>query len=114
MGRETPCDLVWVNPFALSERALTNREWIAFMAAGGCVHAPPSPIERHLEPVSEKRATICADRFGLGQGGTIHTENSHKYDAQRLSDLAHPACWYLRDYPVDAIGLFSDNLQLPH
>ena len=76
MNRELGCD---IDPSAFAHRAVWNGE--------------RSRIEMHL--VSRRRQSIAIDghRFVIGQGETIHTENSHKLKRDVLNSLFVEAGW---------------------
>ncbi len=52
-----------------------------------------SRIEIHLVSTRAQTFTIGGRSFSLSEGETIHTENSHKYSLEQISDLAMRAGW---------------------
>jgi uncharacterized SAM-dependent methyltransferase len=72
-------------------------------------------VEMHL--VSRRKQTVNVGALGMTvdfrDGESIHTENSYKYSAEEISNLAESAdlmathCWY------DAASRFSVNLLAP-
>ncbi|HLM56770.1 MAG TPA: L-histidine N(alpha)-methyltransferase, partial [Pyrinomonadaceae bacterium] len=69
-------------------------------------------VEMHLESAREQ--TVRVGALGLavpfGAGERIHTENSYKYSAAELSELARSAGFTLTRTWLDAGELFSSNL----
>jgi len=55
--------------------------------------AEKSRIEMHLVSTIEQNISIGGRRFVLSKGEAIHTENSHKYTIERISELAKSAGW---------------------
>ena len=45
-------------------------------------------VEMHLRSLRDQTLTVCGRAFAFRAGETIHTENSHKYDADSLAALA--------------------------
>jgi dimethylhistidine N-methyltransferase len=52
-----------------------------------------SRIEMHLLSRVEQVVRIAGREFHFARGETIHTENSHKYTAERFSEIARSAGW---------------------
>ncbi|MGY9105669.1 MAG: L-histidine N(alpha)-methyltransferase [Alphaproteobacteria bacterium] len=50
-------------------------------------------IEMHLVSMVRQSLSIGGQCFELSEGETIHTENSHKYTVERISELAESAGW---------------------
>ena len=66
-----------------------------------------SRIEMHLEAQEDLAFTIAGRRFTMAKGETIHSENSHKYDARSARQLLAAGGWTpLREW-TDPKGLFS-------
>ena len=64
-------------------------------------------IEMHLVAARDLAFTIAGRRFHMAAGETIHTENSHKYDARSARQLLAAGGWTpVREW-TDADGLFS-------
>jgi dimethylhistidine N-methyltransferase len=56
-------------------------------------NAEKSRIEMHLVSTVKQSLSIGGRDFELSEGETIHTENSHKYTVERISELAENAGW---------------------
>ncbi len=67
-------------------------------------------IEMHLAATRDVRFHAAGETFGLREGETIHTENSHKYTIEEARLLARAAGWRPVRYWTDARGLFSLHL----
>jgi L-histidine N-alpha-methyltransferase len=52
-----------------------------------------SRIEMHLESLVDQTVEIAGKRIHFAEGETIHTENSHKFDAAALEALLTSACF---------------------
>ncbi|WP_174273256.1 L-histidine N(alpha)-methyltransferase [Sphingomonas bacterium] len=64
-------------------------------------------IEMHLEALRDIAFDIAGRRFAMAAGETIHSENSHKYDARSARQLLAAGGWTpVREW-TDAEGLFS-------
>lgn len=50
-------------------------------------------IEMHLEATRDIAFQVCGRRFTMRAGETIHTENSHKYDARSATTLLLAGGW---------------------
>ena len=50
-------------------------------------------VEMHLRAVRDVTFTIAGQRFAMAGGETIHTENSHKYDARSARQLLAAGGW---------------------
>ena len=50
-------------------------------------------IEMHLEAVRDVAFTVDGQSFVIGEGETIHTENSHKYGDRDARTLLHAGGW---------------------
>ena len=64
-------------------------------------------VEMHLRSERDQTLTVCGRPFAFRQGETIHTENSHKYDADALAALASGAGLTRQRRWTDARGLFA-------
>ena len=51
-------------------------------------------IEMHLEAMRACRFTVAGRNFEIGEGETIHTENSHKYGPREARMLLGAAGWH--------------------
>ena len=68
---------------------------------------PWARIEMHLEAREDLAFTIAGRRFTMRAGETIHSENSHKYDARSARQLLAAGGWSpIREWS-DGEGLFS-------
>jgi dimethylhistidine N-methyltransferase len=56
-------------------------------------NAEKSRIEVHLVSTRAQTFAICGRSFSLSEGEAIHTENSHKYTVEQISELAKRAGW---------------------
>lgn len=66
-------------------------------------------IEMHLVARSPQRVTIAGEVFIFAKGETLHTENSHKFTADKLSMLAARAGWKLTEQwlsEAPEVGMF--------
>ncbi|NIJ07443.1 dimethylhistidine N-methyltransferase [Sphingomonas vulcanisoli] len=64
-------------------------------------------IEMHLEATEDVAFAIAGHRFTMAKGETIHSENSHKYDARSARQLLAAGGWTpIREW-TDPEGLFS-------
>lgn len=66
-----------------------------------------SRIEMHLESLSNQVVTICGTSLDVGEGETIHTENSHKYSETAFTSIAEDGGWQVLDIDTDPEKLFS-------
>ena len=66
-----------------------------------------SRIEMHLEAREDVSFTIAGREFAMARGETIHSENSHKYDARSARQLLAAGGWTPMREWTDAEGLFS-------
>lgn len=69
-------------------------------------------VEMHLVARSRQTVSIGEASFVFEAGDGIHTENSHKFDEARLSELAERSGWrplklWLSDAPVVALALWE-------
>ena len=66
-----------------------------------------SRIEMHIEAVRDVTFNIDGHRFEMGPGETIHSENSHKYDARSARQLLVAGGWTpIREW-TDPEGMFA-------
>jgi L-histidine N-alpha-methyltransferase len=72
-------------------------------------------IEMHLESRREQTVSISAVdlKIEFAQGERIHTENSYKYEAERLIEMGRRAGFALRKSWRDSETYFSSNLFTP-
>ncbi|MEI4231458.1 L-histidine N(alpha)-methyltransferase [Roseovarius sp. D22-M7] len=70
-------------------------------------NAGEARVEMHLESQNDQVVRVGDELVAFAPGETIHTENSHKYTVERLSDLATSAGWRVDDFLTDADGLFG-------
>jgi L-histidine Nalpha-methyltransferase len=52
-----------------------------------------SRIEMHLRCIRNVTFAVAGNPFAIGDGDSIHTENSHKYDLRGLRLLLRAGCW---------------------
>lgn len=50
-------------------------------------------VEMHLRCNRDIRFSVAGEDFSFGEGDSIHTENSHKYDLRSLRLLLRSGCW---------------------
>ena len=67
-------------------------------------------VEMHLRSERDQALTVCGRAFAFRRGETIHTENSHKYDADSLAALARGAGLERRQRWTDPGGRFAVEL----
>jgi uncharacterized SAM-dependent methyltransferase len=82
--------------FNLNLLARFNRELYGEFDLEGFAHRAffndaQSRIEMHLESLRDQVVWVAGTRVAFTRGETIHTENSYKYDADRLAALVKPA-----------------------
>ena len=64
-------------------------------------------IEMHLEATRDAAFTVDGRPFAIASGETIHTENSHKYDARSARILLRAGGWTPIAEWTDPDGLFA-------
>jgi dimethylhistidine N-methyltransferase len=64
-------------------------------------------IEMHLVASRDIAFEVAGKRFEMAAGETIHTENSHKFDARGAATLLLAGGWTPRETWTDEAGLFS-------
>ena len=64
-------------------------------------------IEMHLEAVREVAFEVAGERFAMGAGETIHTENSHKYGPREARLLLKAGGWAVTREWTDEEGRFA-------
>ncbi|MET1414887.1 L-histidine N(alpha)-methyltransferase [Roseibium sp. HPY-6] len=70
-------------------------------------NASESRIEMHLESLADQSVQIGDAVIPFQEGETIHTENSHKYDAAAFAEIANRSGWRILDEHRDAQSWFS-------
>jgi uncharacterized SAM-dependent methyltransferase len=60
-------------------------------------------MEMHLEALRPMTVRLGKLVFRLGQGETIHTENSRKFDEARVRALAEAAGWRVEAFEVSDV-----------
>ncbi|HEY0877475.1 MAG TPA: L-histidine N(alpha)-methyltransferase [Zeimonas sp.] len=70
-------------------------------------------IEMHLISVREQSAEVLRRPFAFGQGESIHTENSYKYDREAVESMAARANLHRRTGWTDERGRFAVHLLAP-
>lgn len=66
-----------------------------------------SQIEMHLESLENQSFQIAGSTFSIGQGETIHTENSRKFRHEELKDLIGNNGWEITRYETGENGYFA-------
>lgn len=64
-------------------------------------------VEMHLEAQADIAFTVSGRPFAMKRGETIHTENSHKFDARSQSLLLLAGGWTPQERWLDGAGRFS-------
>lgn len=70
-------------------------------------NATEARVEMHLQSIEDQSVRIGDHVVEFAAGETIHTENSHKYSVESLSELAQTAGWNLDEIFTDAQSLFA-------
>jgi dimethylhistidine N-methyltransferase len=92
--------------------ARANRELGADFALDRFAHsafynAPEQRIEMHLASRCDQVVSVCGHRFEIGEGETLHTENSYKFTIEGLRRLARQAGFEPGPVWIDRDRLFS-------
>ena len=74
------------------------------------VDADRHRVEMHLVSLRDQTLTVCGRSFAFTEGETIHTESSHKYDADSFAALAARAGLVRQRQWTDARGWFAESL----
>lgn len=77
-------------------------------------NAAQSRIEMHLVSSTAQQVHILGEEFLFSEAETIHTENSHKFSAERFVGLATAAGWHSDAIWMDADKLFGVAVLTPH
>jgi dimethylhistidine N-methyltransferase len=98
--------------FNLNLLARANRELGAGFALDRFAHsafynAPEQRIEMHLVSRCDQSLDLCGHRFAIGEGETLHTENSYKFTVEGLRRLARQAGFEPGPVWTDRERLFS-------
>lgn len=98
--------------FNLNLLARANRELGAGFALDRFAHhafynAPLQRIEMHLVSRRDQAVHLCGRRFEIGEGETLHTENSYKFTVEGLRRLAEQAGFRPGPVWTDPQRLFS-------
>jgi dimethylhistidine N-methyltransferase len=64
-------------------------------------------VEMHLASLKRQKVKVLGETIDFRAGETIHTENSYKYSAERLSALARGVGWQPAAAWTDPRGYFS-------
>lgn len=64
-------------------------------------------IEMHIEAVRDVDFSVSGRSFGMAEGETIHTENSHKYGTRDARTLLHAGRWTVMQEWTDAADRFA-------
>ena len=67
-------------------------------------------VEMHLASGHDQTLTVCGQPFSFAEGETIHSENSHKYDADSMAALADTAGLVRRQRWTDPSEWFAVEL----
>ncbi|WP_292287077.1 L-histidine N(alpha)-methyltransferase [Marivita sp.] len=70
-------------------------------------NATEARVEMHLQSLEDQSVQIGDHVVEFAAGETIHTENSHKYSVESLSELARTAGWHLAEVLTDPQALFA-------
>ena len=70
-------------------------------------NAADSRVEMHLESLQDQHVRLGDRDVSFTAGETIHTENSHKYTVDGLSQLASRAGWRIAEVLTDPDALFA-------
>jgi dimethylhistidine N-methyltransferase len=70
----------------------------------------PGRIEMHLISRRTQRVSVAGRSFGFGEGESLHTENSYKFTADSMQDVARRAGFEPEDVWLDEERLFSLHL----
>lgn len=70
----------------------------------------PGRIEMHLVSRFDQVIRLSGEKFWIGAGETIHTENSYKYRPDEFQKLAKSAGWHAEKFWTDANKFFSIHL----
>lgn len=99
-----------MNLFARMQRELGAEVTLADWAHHAPWRDPPGRIEMRL--VARRATMIAVDdqRFAFHEGETIHTENSHKYNADEAAFLARASGWEPLQVWTDAKNRFMTQL----
>ena len=95
-----------------------NREAGADFAPDSFAHearwnAAEARIEMHLVSRAAQRVQVAGQYIDFAEGETIHTENSRKYTAESLTDMAQAAGWRVADLLTDPQDYFAVALLKP-
>lgn len=63
-------------------------------------------IEMHLVSLFDQEVSMLGRRFSFARGESIHTENSYKFDRDRLAAITHAAGWRIEKTWTDAEDRF--------
>src|SRR3546814_17307646 len=70
-------------------------------------HTDHNRIEMHLRAERNMRFHVAGEAFGIAEGETIHTENSHKYNVDEARLLLRAGGWTPLRAWSDEAGLFT-------
>ena len=70
----------------------------------------PGGVEMHLVSRFDQVIRMSGEEFWIGEGESIHTENSYKYRPDEFQDLARSASLYTEMFWTDADKFFSIHL----
>lgn len=98
--------------FNLNLLARIDRELGGDLSAGAFRHEArwneaKSAVEMHIVSLRDQRARVGDVVVGFGEGETIHTEDSRKYDVDGVARLAASAGWTVERVWSDPRSLFA-------
>ena len=73
-------------------------------------NAPQGRVEMHLVSDCDQVVKVGTQQFSIGEGESIHTENSHKFSVKEFQQLAQQAGWVVEETWTDNNRLFSVHL----
>ena len=76
-------------------------------------NASESRIEMHLVSLRDQTVEIGLTEIRFARGESIHTENSRKYTAESIADIACSAGWRVDRFLTDARRLFAVAILRP-
>lgn len=64
-------------------------------------------IEMHLVSSKDQIIQIGTEEITFAKGETIHSENSHKYSFESLTDMAAQSGWHVHEFLTDPKSMFA-------
>ena len=103
-----------LNLLARANRELGTRFVLDDFAHSAFYNAPLQRIEMHLVSRRRQQVTLGGECYEIGEGETLHTENSHKFTVEGLRETARLAGFTPGPVWTDPQRLFSVHwLQAP-